>query len=110
MKKANITVIGFPRILSSCQEVAEEYLGEANFIYYQYEPEEKGIKYIASSPDHPLREQDMSFSRVNHDIIIVGVVTAKKLEGVNKNSIIPFRVGHMALVKAFLKARKKQQT
>lgn len=105
-KKANITVIGFPQILSSAQEVAEEYLGEANFLYYQYMPEVRGVKYINCSPEHPLLESARIFSRVSHDIVVVGVVTAKALEGVNKNSIIPFRVGHKALINAFLKAKK----
>jgi propionate catabolism operon transcriptional regulator len=105
-KKANITVIGFPKILTSCQEVAEEYLSNANFLYYQYVPEVRGVKYISSSPDHPLREKAKSFTQVNHDIIVVGVVTAKVIEGINKNNIIPFRVGHKAVITAFLKAKK----
>ena len=105
-KKANITVIGFPRILSTCQEVAEEYLAEANFLYYQYMPEVRGVRYFDSSPEHPLRKGAKTFSRINHDIIVVGIVTAKALEGINENSVIPFRVGHKALVNAFLKAKK----
>lgn len=104
-KKANITVIGFPKILTSCQEVAEEYLGEANFLYYQYIPEDRGVRYIASSPEHPLQDSAKTFSRVSHDIIIVGVVTAKALEGVNEDAIIPFRVGNKPLINAFLKAK-----
>ena len=55
-KKANITVIGYPKILSSCQEVAEEYFINANFLYYQYMPEVRGVKYISSSPNHPLKK------------------------------------------------------
>jgi len=105
-RKANITVIGYPKILSSCQEVAEEYLNSANFLYYQYLPETKGVKYISSSPDHPLEVGAKTFNQVNHDIIIVGIVTAKVIAGLNKNKIIPFRAGHKALVKAFLKAKK----
>lgn len=105
-RKANITVIGYPKILSSCQEVAEEYLNSANFLYYQYLPESKGVKYISSSPDHPLKVAAKAFSQVNHDIIIVGTVTAKVIAGLDKNKIIPFRAGHKALVKAFLKAKK----
>jgi transcriptional regulator with PAS, ATPase and Fis domain len=105
-KKANITVIGFPKILTSCQEVAEEYLNSANFLYYQYLPEVRGVRYIASSPDHPIQDSKKSFNQVSHDIIIVGVVTAKALEGVNKNSIIPFRVGNKAVLNALLKAKK----
>ncbi len=105
-KKANITVIGFPKILTSCQEVAEEYQNNANFLYYQYMPEVRGVKYISSSPDHPLKKKAKSFAQVNHDIIIVGVVTAKVIEGINKNNIIPFRVGHKAVINAFLKAKK----
>ena len=105
-RKANITVIGYPKILSSCQEVAEEYLNSANFLYYQYLPESKGVKYISSSPDHPLQVAAKTFSQVNHDIIIVGTVTAKVITGLDKNKIIPFRAGHKALVKAFLKAKK----
>lgn len=106
IKKANITVIGFPKILSSCQDVAEEYLGEANFLYYQYMPEVDGVRYVAASPDHPLEDRAKTFSQVSHDIIIVGVVTAKALTGVNENSIIPFRVGHKPLINAFIKAKK----
>jgi hypothetical protein len=64
-KKANITVIGFPKILTSCQEVAEEYLNNANFLYYQYMPEVQGVKYISSSPDHPLEKRAKSFAQVN---------------------------------------------
>lgn len=105
-KKANITVIGFPKILTSCQVVAEEYLNNANFLYYQYVPEVQGVKYISSSPDHPLEKRAKSFAHVSHDIIIVGVVTAKVIEGININSIIPFRVGHKAVINAFLKAKK----
>ncbi|NNK94647.1 MAG: sigma 54-interacting transcriptional regulator [Desulfobacterales bacterium] len=104
-KKANITVIGFPKILSSCQEVAEEYFSNAHFLYYQYIPEISGVKYISSSPDHPLGNRAKSFKRVNHDIIIVGVVTAKVMEGINENNVIPFRAGHKALIKAFIKAK-----
>jgi hypothetical protein len=104
-KKANITVIGFPKILSSCQEVSEEYFSDANFLYYQYIPEARGVKYIASSPDHPLKNRAKSFKQVNHDIIIVGVVTAKEMEEIDENKIIPFRVGHKAVISAFLKAR-----
>ncbi len=33
-KKANISVIGYPKILQPCREVAEEYLSDANFLYY----------------------------------------------------------------------------
>lgn len=105
-KKANITVIGFPKILTSCQEVAEEYLGNANFLYYQYLPEVKGVRYVASSPDHPLENETKAFKQVSHDIIIVGVVTAKVMEGINEKSVIPFRVGHKAVINAFIKARK----
>ncbi len=105
-KKANITVIGYPKILSSCQEVAEEYFSNANFLYYQYMPEVRGVKYISSSPNHPLKNRDKSFKKVNHDIIIVGVVTAKEMAGIDKNKTIPFRAGHKALIKAFLKAKK----
>ena len=104
-KKANITVIGFPKILDSCQEVAEEYFTKANFLYYQYMPEVRGLKYISSSPNHPLHKRDKSFKQVNHDIIIVGVVTAKVIEGI-QNKIIPFRVGHKAVIQAFIKAKK----
>jgi len=105
-KKANITVIGFPKILTPCQEVAEEYLSNANFLYYQYVPEVQGVEYISSSPDHPLAGREKTFAQINHDIIIVGVVTAKVIDGINKNNIIPFRVGHKAVINAFLKARK----
>ncbi len=105
-KKANITVIGFPKILTSCQEVAEEYLNNANFLYYQYMPEVQGVKYISASPDHPLKKRARTFTQVNHDIIVVGVVTAKVIEGIKKNNIIPFRVGHKAVISAFLKAKK----
>ncbi len=105
-KKANITVIGFPKILSACQEVAEEYFSKANFLYYQYMPEVQGVKYISSSPNHPLSNRDKSFKHVNHDIIIVGVVTAKVIEGINQNKIIPFRAGHKAVINAFIKAKK----
>ena len=105
-RKANITVIGFPRILSSCQEVAEEYFNNANFLYYQYIPEISGVKYISSSPDHPLGNSAKSFKQVNHDIIIVGVVTAKAMEGINENNVIPIRAGHKALIKAFIKAKQ----
>ena len=105
-KKANITVIGFPKILSQCQEVAEEYLNDANFLYYQYLPENRGVKYISSSPDHPLKSAAKTFNKVNHDIIIVGIVTAKAIVGVDRNKIIPFRAGHKAIIKAFLKAKK----
>ncbi len=105
-KKANITVIGFPKILTSCQEVAEEYLNDANFLYYQYMPEVQGVKYISSSPDHPMEKTAKTFAQVNHDIIIVGVVTAKLIEGIKKNNIIPFRVGPKAVINAFLKAKK----
>lgn len=104
-KKANITVIGFPKILDSCQEVAEEYLNDANFLYYQYLPEVKGVKYVASSPDHPLDDETKLFKQVRHDIIIVGVVTAKVIKGINEKSVIPFRVGHKAVINAFLKAK-----
>ena len=105
-KKANITVIGFPKILTSCQEVAEEYLNSANFLYYQYMPEIQGVKYISASPSHPLKKRAKTFSQVNHDIIVVGVVTAKVLEGINKNNVIPFRVGHKTVINAFLKGKK----
>ncbi len=105
-KKANITVIGFPKILASCQEVAEEYFSKANFLYYQYMPEVRGIKYISSSPNHPLKNRDKSFNHVNHDIIIVGVVTAKVIKEINPNKIIPFRVGHKAVINAFIKAKQ----
>ena len=105
-KKANITVIGFPKILSSCQEVAEEYFSNANFLYYQYIPEINRVKYISSSPGHPLGNRVKSFQQVNHDIIIVGVVTAKVLEGINENNVIPFRAGHKALIMAFIKAKQ----
>ncbi len=105
-RKANITVIGYPKILSSCQEVAEEYLNSANSLYYQYLPDTKGVKYISSSPDHPLKDSAKSFKQVNHDIIIVGVITARVMAGIDENKIIPFRAGHKALIKAFLKAKK----
>ncbi len=105
-KKANITVIGFPKILTSCQEVAEEYLNNANFLYYQYMPEAQDVKYISASPDHPLKKNRRNFTQVNHDIIIVGVVTAKVMKGIKKNNIIPFRVGHKAVISAFLKAKE----
>jgi len=105
-RKANITVIGFPIILSSCQEVAEEYLNNANFLYYQYLPETQGVKYISASLDHPLKGATKTFNQVNHDIIIVGIVTAKAIEGLDPNKIIPFRAGHKAIIQAFLKAKK----
>lgn len=105
-KKANITVIGYPKILSSCQKVAKQYLESANFLYYQYIPETKGVKYISSSPDHPLAHQSKSFHHVKHDIIIVGIVTAKVVEGLDKNKVIAFRAGNKAIIKTFLKARK----
>jgi transcriptional regulator with PAS, ATPase and Fis domain len=105
-KKANITVIGYPKILSTCQKVAEEYLNSANFLYYQYQPETRDVKYISSSPDHPLKGTAKIFSLVNHDMIIVGIVTAKVMAGLDKNKIIPFRAGHKAIIKAFLKAKK----
>ena len=105
-KKANITVIGYPKILQPCQEVAEEYLNSAHFLYYQYMPETKGVKYITSSPDHPLENVSKSFERVSHDIIIVGIVTAKEMTGIDRNKIIPFRAGPKAIIKAFLKARE----
>lgn len=105
-KKANITVIGFPKILASCQEVAEEYFNKANFLYYRYMPEVGEIKYISSSPNHPLQSRDKSFIHVNHDIIIVGVVTAKVIKEINPNKIIPFRVGHKAVINAFIKAKQ----
>ena len=105
-KKAHITVIGFPKILASCQEVAEEYLNNANFLYYQYLPEVKGVRYVACSPDHPLESETKAFAKVSHDIIIVGIVTAKVLKGINEKSVIPFRVGHKAVINAFLKAKK----
>ncbi len=105
-RKANITVIGYPKILSSCREVAEEYSSKANSLYYQYLPETKGVKYISSSPDHPLQDAAKSFNKVNHDIIIVGSITAKVMTGIDQNKIIPFRAGHKALIKAFLKAKR----
>ncbi len=105
-KKANITVIGYPKILKPCQDVSEEYLNHANFLYYQYIPEKRGVKYIASSPDHPLETVSKRFDRVNHDIIIVGIVTAKVLPGIDPNKVIPFRAGPKALIKAFQKAKK----
>jgi hypothetical protein len=100
-RKANISVIGYPKILSSCQEVAEEYLNSANSLYYQYLPETKGVKYISSSPGHPLKDAAKSFNQINHDIIIVGVITAKVIIGLDENKIIPFRAGHKALIMAF---------
>ncbi len=105
-RKANITVIGYPKILSSCQEVAEEYLHKANSLYYQYLPETNGVKYISSSPNHPLEGAAKSFNRINHDIIIVGTVTAKLVTGIDENKTIPFRAGHKSLIKAFLKAKE----
>lgn len=105
-KKANITVIGYPKILQPCQEVAEEYLNSANFLYYQYKAETKGVKYIASSPDHPLERVSKDFERVSHDIIIVGIVTAKEMAGIDKNKIIPFRAGAKPIIKAFMEAKK----
>ena len=105
-KKANITVIGFPKILSSAQLVAEEYLNNANFLYYQYIPDVQSAKYITSSPGHPLEKQAKTFSKVDHDIIIVGIVTAKVIAGIKRDNIIPFRIGHKAVINAFLKAKK----
>jgi propionate catabolism operon transcriptional regulator len=104
-RKANITMIGFPKILKTCQEVAEEYLNDANFLYYQYMPEVQGVRYISSSPDHPQKKPN-AFRLADHDIIIVGVVTAKELKGIDKNKVIPFRVGHKAVINAFQKAKK----
>jgi len=105
-KKANITVIGYPKILSLCQKVAEEYLNNVNFIYYQYLPETSGVKFISASPDHPLKNAAKTFDQVNHDMIIVGIVTAKVMTSLDKNKIIPFRAGHKAIIKALLKAKK----
>ncbi|MCK5517656.1 MAG: sigma 54-interacting transcriptional regulator [Desulfobulbaceae bacterium] len=105
-RKANITVIGYPKILSSCQEVAEEYFNKANSLYYQYLPETNGVKYISSSPNHPLKDAAKSFNQINHDIIIVGTVTAKLVAGVDENKTIPFRAGYKSLIKAFLKAKE----
>jgi propionate catabolism operon transcriptional regulator len=105
-KKANITVVGFPKILASCQEVAEEYFHSANFLYYQYMPDAQRVKYISCSPDHPLKNRAKAFKQVEHDIIIVGIVTAKVMGAINENKIIPFRVGHKAVIKAFQKAKK----
>jgi transcriptional regulator with PAS, ATPase and Fis domain len=105
-KKANLTIIGYPKILSTCQKVAEEYLNSANFLYYQYQQETRDVKYMSSSPDHPLKGTAKIFSQVNHDIIIVGIVTAKVMVGLDKNKIIPFRAGHKAIIQAFLKAKK----
>ncbi|MCP4022053.1 MAG: hypothetical protein GY729_09445 [Desulfobacteraceae bacterium] len=55
-KKANITVIGFPKILLHCRETAEEYLNSANFLYYQYDPE-KIIPFRAGSKAKDICQQ-----------------------------------------------------
>lgn len=103
-RKANITVIGYPKILTQCRDIAEAYLDKARFLYYQYRPSTGNVTFIDASPDHPLRARAAGFSHVDHDIIVIGIVTAKMMTMVDKNKIIPFRAGHKAIIKAFKKA------
>ena len=46
------------------------------------------VKYISSSPDHPLKNAAKSFYQVSHDIFIIGVITALLLQPYN-NIITP---------------------
>ncbi|MCP4721639.1 MAG: AAA domain-containing protein [Desulfobacteraceae bacterium] len=104
-RKVNITVIGYPKILSQCRNIAEEYLDTANFLYYHYRANSGSVKYMDASPDHPFTDRAEIFTDISHDIIVVGIVTAKMMTTVDKNKIIPFRAGSKAIIKAFSKAR-----
>ena len=105
-RKVNITVIGYPKILSQCRDIAEEYLDTANFLYYHYRVDSGNVKYMDASPDHPLADRAGNFSDISHDIIVVGIVTAKRMTMLDKSKIIPFRAGQKAIINAFLKAKQ----
>jgi hypothetical protein len=49
------------------------------------------VKYISSSPDHPLKNAAKSFNQVSYDIFIIGVITALLLQSYN-NIITPWYV------------------
>ncbi len=83
-RKVNITVIGYPKILSQCRDIAEEYLDTANFLYYHYRANSGSVKYMDASPDHPFTDCAEIFTDISHDIIVVGIVTAKMMTTVIK--------------------------
>ena len=99
-RKASIAVIGYPKIISQCQKVAEEYASATDVFYYQYLPESNEVQYVSGPPQAPAPEDYTA-----KDIIIAGRDTAKAIPQVDPAKIIPFRAGPKAILKALIRAK-----